>query len=71
VIGRTVVFLEPHQPTPSRTHDSPAGLLADFVFSNAARVCTDPNPEFFNGTAIEQAVAVELSEAATSQRRGA
>jgi len=32
----------------------------EFTFTNAARLHTRNNPDFFKGTAIEQAVAAEL-----------
>jgi predicted TIM-barrel fold metal-dependent hydrolase len=35
----------------------------DFTFANAARLYTDANPAFFQGTAVEEAVARELSGA--------
>jgi hypothetical protein len=32
----------------------------EFTFTNAARLHTRNNPNFFNGTVVEQAVAAEL-----------
>jgi hypothetical protein len=34
----------------------------EFTFTNAARLHTRNNPEFFKGTAIERAVAAELEQ---------
>ena len=40
----------------------------EFTFSNAARLHTRNNPNFFNGSGVEQAVANELELCPTSPR---